>query len=229
MTPAELTSKAGDVWFNSFHCAIRFSSRKFTATCNGINHSKMDYNQDFIPFRTVMLSNASCGFMNIWLCKIQLNLKEWITLCNIHTNCIPTPIFFHTHLWFPAYDHDFRWFSGSDFRSFCKVITEKKHCGNRESIIGARAMDLTLVSLCLTEITRYRSWFLEYKLTWVDSVPDRHPWWILYFHDFTIGSMKIIPGAMYGLLLWVSEPDIRHPSALPPTYKILCWIGLHHR
>ena len=36
--------------------------------------------------------------------------------------------FFHIQLWFPASGRDF-WRFGSDFWSFCKVITEKKHCG----------------------------------------------------------------------------------------------------
>ena len=36
--------------------------------------------------------------------------------------------FFHTQLWFPASDHDFRWFE-RDFQCFCKIITGKKHCG----------------------------------------------------------------------------------------------------
>ena len=78
--------------------------------------------------------------------------------------------FFHTELWFTASDHDFRWFE-SDFRCFCEVITGK--------IIGRNIIyhgclcgtEFTLVSLYSTEIIRYRSWFLEYKLTWVNSVP----------------------------------------------------------
>ena len=37
----------------------------------------------------------------------------------------------------------------------------------------------SLVSLYSTEITRYYSWFLEYKLTGVNSVPHWRPLWIL--------------------------------------------------
>ena len=88
--------------------------------------------------------------------------------------------FFHTHLWFPASDHDFRRF-GSDFRSFCKVITEKKHCGrNRIDHRPLCGTEFTLVSLYSTEITRYHLWYLEYKLTRVNSIPHGRPWWILY-------------------------------------------------
>ena len=38
-----------------------------------------------------------------------------------------------------------------------------------------------LVCLYSIEITFYRSGFLEYKLTRVNSVPHGRPWWILYF------------------------------------------------
>ena len=45
-----------------------------------------------------------------------------------------------------------------------------------ESIMGASAgTEFTIVSLYSTEITRYRSWFLEYKLTRVNSVPACAP------------------------------------------------------
>ena len=43
----------------------------------------------------------------------------------------------------------------------------------------------TLVSLYSTEITCHRSWFLEYKLTWLNSVSHRRPWWIPYFLSVT--------------------------------------------
>ena len=38
--------------------------------------------------------------------------------------------------------------------------------------------EFTQVSLYSTEITRCRSWFQEYKLTRVNSVPHGSPWWI---------------------------------------------------
>ena len=88
--------------------------------------------------------------------------------------------FFHTHLWFPASDCDF-WQFGSDFWSFCKVITEQKHCGRKRIDHGhLYGKEFTLVSLYSTEITRYCLWLLKYKLTWVNSVPHGRPWWILY-------------------------------------------------
>ena len=59
---------------------------------------------------------------------------------------------FHTQLWFPASDHDFWWF-GSDFWSFCKAITEKKHCGRNRIDRGRLCeTEFTLESLYSTEI-----------------------------------------------------------------------------
>ena len=76
--------------------------------------------------------------------------------------------FFHTPLWFPASDHDFRRF-GSDFQCLCEVMT-KKNCG-RNTIDHGRPCrtEFTLVSLYFTEITRYCLWFLEYRLTRANS------------------------------------------------------------
>ena len=79
--------------------------------------------------------------------------------------------FFHIQLWFPATDHDFRRFE-SDFWCFCEVITKKKHCERNKRPCG---MEFTLVSLHSTEITRYPSQFLEYKLTRVNSIAA-NPW-----------------------------------------------------
>ena len=69
--------------------------------------------------------------------------------------------FFNTHLWFPTSDHDF-WRIGSDFRSFCEVITEKNIVEEIES------EQSSLSSLCSTEIMK------------VNSVVHGCPWWILY-------------------------------------------------
>ena len=85
--------------------------------------------------------------------------------------------FFHTQLWFPASDHDFRRFE-SDFQCFCEVITGKKHWGRNRIDHGCLCgTEFTLMSLYSTEITRYTSWFLEYKLT---LFPHGRSWWILY-------------------------------------------------
>ena len=77
-------------------------------------------------------------------------------------------IFFHTQLWFPAPDGDFRRFE-SDFRCFFFFfgggggLSHKKHCGrNRIDHVLPCATEYTLVSS--TEITRYRSWFLQKQI-----------------------------------------------------------------
>ena len=88
--------------------------------------------------------------------------------------------FFHTQLWFPAFGRNFRLFE-SDFRCFCEFITGKNAVEEIESIMGARVgTEFTLVSLYSTEITRHHSWFLEYKITRVNSPPHGRPWCILY-------------------------------------------------
>ena len=88
--------------------------------------------------------------------------------------------FFHTQLWFPASDRDQRF--QNDFWCFCEVITWKKHCGrNRIDHGHPSGTEFVFVSLYSTEITRYRSSFLEYKLTWVNIFPHGRPWCILYF------------------------------------------------
>ena len=103
--------------------------------------------------------------------------QQWL-LCDIYP--IMYYFFFHTQLWFPASECDFRWFK-SDFQCFYDLVSGKKYCGRNRIDHGRPSeTELTLVRLYSTEITRYRSWFLEYKLTWVNSVPHRRPWWILY-------------------------------------------------
>ena len=69
----------------------------------------------------------------------------------------------------------------------------KKHCGRNRIDHGHPCrMEFTLVSLYSTEITRYHSWFLEYKLTGVNSVLHRHQWWILYILDCIKTAPKFI-------------------------------------
>ena len=53
---------------------------------------------------------------------------------------------------------------------FVELSQEKNIVEEVWSIMGA------LVSLYSTEITRCRSWFLEYKLIRVNSVPHRRSW-----------------------------------------------------
>ena len=80
--------------------------------------------------------------------------------------------------WFPMIP---RWFS-----LFLWIHDrKKKYCGRNIIEHGSWVLMqtvLTFVSLCSTEITRYPSWFLEYKLTQVNFVPHRCPWWILYIY-----------------------------------------------
>ena len=60
--------------------------------------------------------------------------------------------------------------------SFYEVITANKHCGrNRIDHEYPCGMEFTLVCLYSTEITRYGSWFLQYKLTRANSVAARAP------------------------------------------------------
>ena len=64
---------------------------------------------------------------------------------------------------------------------FVNLSQEKNIVEEIESIMGARAgTEFTLVSLYSTEITRHHSWFLEYKITRVNSPPHGRPWCILY-------------------------------------------------
>ena len=103
--------------------------------------------------------------------RLSLNSGKWFP--NIFDNLIAyrykEMIFFHTQLWFPASDHDFRGF-GSGFWCFCEVMKGKKHCGrNRIDHGHPCGMELTLMNLYSTEITCNLSCFLEYKLTWLCS------------------------------------------------------------
>ena len=77
------------------------------------------------------------------------------------------------------------WLISDDLRVlsdvFCEVIAEKIHCrGNRINHGHPCGMEFTFVSLYSTEINRYRSLFLEYKPTWVNSVLHERPWCIFY-------------------------------------------------
>ena len=60
-----------------------------------------------------------------------------------------------------------------------KLSQEKNIVAEIVSIMDARA-ERTLVSFYYTKITSDRSWFLEYKLTRVNSVPHRRPLSILW-------------------------------------------------
>ena len=75
--------------------------------------------------------------------------------------------------WFPTI---WEW-----FLKFLWSYHRKKYCGRNRIDCGCTCgTDFTLMSLYSTEITCYRSWFLEYKLMRVKSIPHGCPWWILY-------------------------------------------------
>ena len=59
-------------------------------------------------------------------------------------------LFFHTQLWFPDSDRDFRWFE-SDFRCFCEVSTGKNIVGKIESIMGAGAKQSSPSWVCFPQ------------------------------------------------------------------------------
>ena len=74
-------------------------------------------------------------------------------------------VFFHTHLWFPASDLDFWWF-GNDFRSFSKVIIEKKkHCWRNRIHHGC---------LCKTEVILVNLYSTNHSLSLVISGIQTH-------------------------------------------------------
>ena len=74
--------------------------------------------------------------------------------------------------WFPTI---WEW-----FLKFLWSYHKKKYCGRNRIDCGCTCgTDFTLMSLYSTEITCYRSWFLEYKLMRVKSIPHGCPWWIL--------------------------------------------------
>ena len=78
-----------------------------------------------------------------------------------------SPVIYNLWPWFSTI---WEWFP-----KFCKVITEKNIVEEIESIMG------TLVEWSSpTEITDYRSLFLDYKLTQMNSIPHRRQWRILY-------------------------------------------------
>ena len=98
---------------------------------------------------------------------------------------------FRPRSWFPMAWEWFPMFLWSYHRK--KNIVEEI-----ESIMGARAERSSPSWICFPQkspvrtgdhprefvfhrkITPYRSWFLEYKLTRMNSVSDGRPWWILY-------------------------------------------------
>ena len=68
---------------------------------------------------------------------------------------------------------------------------KKKHCGKNGIDPGSLCgMEFTLMSLHSTEITRYRLWFLECKLPWVNPVLHWCPCWILYLLPVALFLIK---------------------------------------
>ena len=62
------------------------------------------------------------------------------------------------------------------FLMFLFSYHRKNHCERNRIHDGCLCgTEFTRMSLYSTEITRYRLWFLEYKLIWVNSVPHRRP------------------------------------------------------
>ena len=94
-----------------------------------------------------------------------------------------------------------------NFRCFCEVMTydtKKKHYGRNIINDGCLCrMEFTRMSLYSTEITPYRSWFLGYKLTQVNSVPPHgRPWWIVYILFWMSEKKKL----KNNILLWLLFP-----------------------
>ena len=103
---------------------------------------------------------------------------------------------------------------------------EKEHCGRTKIDHGCPCgKEFTLVSLYFTEITRYRSWFLKYKLPRVKSVPQGHPWWILYEHHTGLQCFRrrILTTHWYAYVIYI------HPiiDRLQFTYRclfVITWV-----
>ena len=69
----------------------------------------------------------------------------------------------------------------------------KNHCRrNRVDHVRLCGTEFTLLILCSTEITRYRSWFLEQKLSQVNFVPHGPPWWILYIQHMAVKELNVM-------------------------------------
>ena len=115
----------------------------------------------------------------------------------------------------------------------------KKHCGRNRIDHGCPCkMESTLVSLYSSEITCYCSWFLEYKLTRMNSVPHGCSWWILYITHL----VKNIHGFFYSfpcphLQLWqyffISSLKKFHSflkysyfEILPKNPRLRSWVDL---
>ena len=125
-----------------------------------------------------------------------------------------------TVLWFPASDCDFRWFE-SDFQSFCVKLSQK-HCGRNKIDQGCPCRtEFILMSLYSTEITRYCLWFLDYKLTVENSVPQVRPWRILYFTNTgTIGTYHYTVQYQLPLICWHWYSNLSKGSnAKPHSFK----------
>ena len=72
------------------------------------------------------------------------------------------------------------WFMTKLFLMFFRSCHRKKCRRNRIDHEHPSGTAFTLVSLYSTKITGYGSWFLEYKLTRVNSVLHGRPWWFLF-------------------------------------------------
>ena len=97
--------------------------------------------------------------------------------------------------WFPMIWEWFPMFLWSYHREL-----SDNHCGrNIIDYGGPCGTEFTLVSLYSTEITHYHMRFLEYKLTRVNSVLRRRPWWILYILWFT--SLWPILQSIHGIII----------------------------
>ena len=99
---------------------------------------------------------------------------------------------------------------------FVKLSQAKKHCGINGIDHGRPCgTEFTLVSLYSTEISHYRSWFLEYKLTPVNSVAHGCPWWILYMQTSADWSSV----CTHGPLTRYVKLRVAHAPGMPVTFS----------
>ena len=117
-----------------------------------------------------------------WCGDVWSACDSWCTSwCQVSVRTLRINLLFLPHStvisslwpWLPAI---WEWFP-----IFLWSYHRKNHCGrNRIDLDHGHpcGTEFTLVSLYSTEITCYRSWFLEYNLTRVNS--HRRPCWILY-------------------------------------------------
>ena len=104
---------------------------------------------------------------------------------------------------------------GVIFEVFVKLSQKKIHCGGYKIDHGCPC----LVCLHFIEITLYRSGFLEYNLTRVNSVPHGGPWWILYFlcsqrHDVLAPWVAMISAFIVLTNLFLNTPVLEPDSTI---------------